>query len=151
MYKVLKVIYFADKEHLFNYGRFIFGDNYVALQHGPVPSKAYNMVKNVKLEHALTDCGTDGALFTVKDDDTVVPLVQPDLSCFSKSDLECLDKAIEECRPLNFGQLKSRSHDAAYNAADENDFISIESIASMAPADKAGALLDYIKTHNAHC
>ncbi|MHB8409536.1 MAG: Panacea domain-containing protein [Acidiferrobacterales bacterium] len=150
MYKVLKVIYFADKQHLFDYGRFIFGDSYIAMQHGPVPSGAYNMVKRVKLEHARPDCECDGALFTVREDDTIEPLVQPDLLCFSKSDLECLDKAIEECRPLTFGQLKSRSHDEAYNAADDNDIISIESIAAMAPSGQSEALLDYIETYNVH-
>ncbi len=150
MYKVLKVIYFADRQHLFDYGRFIFGDSYIAMQHGPVPGGAYDMVKRVKLDHARPDCERDGALFTVRDDDTIEPLVQPDLLCFSKSDLECLDKAIDECRSLTFGQLRSRSYDAAYNAADDNDIISIESIAAMATDNQADALLDYIETHNVH-
>lgn len=151
MYKVLKVIYFADKEHLFNYGRFISDDDHMALQHGPVPRKAYTMVKNVKLLHSINDDGADGALFTVKADNTILPLAKPDLSLFSKSDLECLDKEIAICRPLSFRQLKSRSHDAAYEAAGENDFISIESIASMDPTGNSEALLDYLKTHDIHC
>jgi len=37
MYKVLKVMYFADKLHLKRYGRVIFGDRYIAMKHGPVP------------------------------------------------------------------------------------------------------------------
>lgn len=151
MYKVLKVIYFADKDHLFNYGRFVSGDDHVALQHGPVPSKAYNMVKNVKLLHSLNDDGLDGAAFTVRADNTILPLAKPDLSLFSKSDLECLDKEIEICRPLSFKQLKKRSHDAAYEAAGENDFIPIESIATMEPSGNAKDLLDYLKTHDMHC
>lgn len=151
MYKVLKVIYFADKDHLFNYGRFVSDDDHVALQHGPVPSKAYNMVKNVKLLHSLSDDGADGAPFTVKSDNTILSLAKPDISLFSKSDLECLDKEIDICRPMTFQQLKTRSHDAAYEAAGENDFIPIESIASMEPSGNANALLDYLKTHCVHC
>lgn len=148
MYKVLKVLYFADIDHLFSFGRFIFGDNYVALEHGPVPSHAYAMVQNVRTSHIrLDENDKDEALFAVNNTDTIVPMVQPDLSCFSKSDLMCLDKAIEECRPLSFAQLKKRSHDAAYDQAGENSFISVESIASMAP-DK-DELLNYLQNRHA--
>lgn len=148
MYKVLKVIYFADIAHMFNYGRFITNDNYVALQHGPVPSLAYDMVKDVKLGRKPGQ--SDGKPFFSVENDTVVPLIEADLSCFSKSDLECLDKAIEECRPLSFSQLKNKSHDAAYEAAGENDIMSIESIVSMAPNNEGGMLLDYIKNFHPH-
>lgn len=148
MYKVLKVIYFADIAHMFNYGRFITGDNYVALQHGPVPSLAYDIVKDVKLGRKSSH-GDERPFFSVKND-TVVPLIEADLSCFSMSDLECLGKAIEECRPLNFIQLKDKSHDAAYEAAGENDIMSIESIAFMAPDNEGEMLLDYIKTLHPH-
>ena len=146
MYKVLKVIYFADIAHMFNYGRFITGDDYVALHHGPVPSFAYDIVKDVKLGRK-TFRVDEKPFFSVKND-TVVPLIEADISCFSRSDLECLDKAIEVCRPLDFTQLKNKSHDAAYEAAGENDIMSIESIVSMAPNNEGEILLDYIKTNN---
>jgi hypothetical protein len=38
MYRALKVLYFADREHLGRYGRLICGDTYVAMRLGPVPS-----------------------------------------------------------------------------------------------------------------
>jgi len=151
MYKVLKVIYFADIKHLFKYGRLISKEDYVAMQHGPVPNRAYNMVKNVRSRNSLEEYGIDSVLFTVGSDDTIVPLTQPNLSCFSKSDLECLDMAIEECRPLSFTQLKNKSHDEAYKKADYNDFISIESIAAMAPGEKDNSLLDHILNRHVSC
>jgi uncharacterized phage-associated protein len=45
---ISKVMYFADKEHLEKYGRFICGDSYVAMKHGPVPSGIYDLLKSVR-------------------------------------------------------------------------------------------------------
>jgi hypothetical protein len=42
---VLKVLFFADVNHLNNYGRPIVGDDYVALPHGPVPQTTYDILK----------------------------------------------------------------------------------------------------------
>ncbi|WP_291299367.1 Panacea domain-containing protein [Elioraea sp.] len=44
-YYIGKVFFFADKEHLLDWGRPISGDEYVALEHGPVPSVIYDMLK----------------------------------------------------------------------------------------------------------
>ena len=44
-YYVAKVFFFADREHLADWGRPICGDSYVAMEHGPVPSGIYDLVK----------------------------------------------------------------------------------------------------------
>lgn len=134
MYKVLKTIYFADKEHLHRYGRFMFGDSYVAMRHGPVPSKSYDLVKSARAIDERPRLSHASNLFTVRDD-TIVPLVHADPSMLSKSDVECLDRAIEVTRPLTFSQLKRLSHDAAYEQTGENDEMSLESIAALAGSD----------------
>ena len=148
MYWVLKALYFADISHLHNFGRFIYGDSYSALQHGPVPSNAYNLVRNVKQAHAgLCDDEKTGSLFTVSEDDNIRPLVQADLSCFSKSDLVCLNEAIEKVKPLTFTKLKRLSHDQAYLAAGENDSMSIESIAAM--SSDGDSILEHLTSRHA--
>jgi len=131
MYKVLKVMYFADKEHLRRYGRMIFGDRYIALQHGPVPWSAYRRVSNIR-DGLISANSKPEPLFRVEGDHTIIPLQDVDLECFSESDLECLNNEIDICAPLSFGELKKRSHDDAYRNADENDEMSIESIAAAA-------------------
>ncbi|SKA41706.1 Uncharacterized phage-associated protein [Enhydrobacter aerosaccus] len=45
-YYIGKVFFFADKEHLLDWGRPISGDHYVAMDHGPVPSVIYDMLKD---------------------------------------------------------------------------------------------------------
>ena len=46
--KLVKLIFLADREHLFRYGRTIVGGFYVAMQHGPVPSNLYDDLKDAK-------------------------------------------------------------------------------------------------------
>lgn len=129
MYKVLKVMYFADKLHLRRYGRVIFGDRYIAMKHGPVPWSAYRKVTNERDHWGVTKADV---LYRVDPDHTIVTEQDPDLEHFSESDLECLNEEIELCRPMTFVQLKRRSHDSAYNSVDADDEMSMESIAAAA-------------------
>ena len=74
MYNVLKSLYFADQEHLRLYGRLICGDDYYALDYGPVPSGLYDLIKDVRDKRPR---GTDPRLstaFKVQGDDVVLPL-----------------------------------------------------------------------------
>ena len=48
LYDVLKMLYVADKRHLNDTGRFMFGDEYCAMKKGALPSNAYNLVKYVR-------------------------------------------------------------------------------------------------------
>jgi uncharacterized phage-associated protein len=132
MYWVLKSLYFADKYHLHRYGRFVFGDRYVAMRHGPVPSGAYDLCKIARGESPLLQYPEVRRAFSM-DGNNITPLVDADMDAFSDSDLECLDDGVKECRDLSFGELKSKSHDGAWQNSDENDVMSIESIAALAP------------------
>lgn len=132
IYHVLKIMYFADKEHLGKYGRFICNDYYVAMNNGPVPSGAYDIIKFIRGDgYACVDDHARGSLEVYpKPDHTVVPLREPDLELLSDSDIECLESAITHYGKLSFSRLKELSHDDAFNAADENDEIPIEAIAA---------------------
>ena len=132
MYNLLKVLYFADKLHLEKYGRQISGDSYVAMSHGPVPSGMYAMIKFVRDDGFMASKLPLQESFAVKGY-MVIPLRAPDTTLLSESDLECLDEAIEKYGKLSFSKLKALSHDAAYKSADENDFISLDSLAHSLP------------------
>jgi uncharacterized phage-associated protein len=44
--KVLKLLYFADRYHIRKYGRLVTNDNYLAMQHGPVPSTSKDIAED---------------------------------------------------------------------------------------------------------
>jgi len=144
LYNVLKVIYFADTAHLHQYGRFIFGDQYVAMNYGPVPSSAYDIIKYVRDNTVWRlDCQEAKDAFRVEGD-SVAAFANADLDFFSESDRECLDEAIKKYGDLSFDALHQISRqDHAYQCADRNAFMTIESIAETAP-DK-DALLEYLR------
>jgi uncharacterized phage-associated protein len=125
-------MYFADKFHLGEYGRFICGDWYVAMKSGPTPSRIYDVIKTVR--------GDDGdelfmhakTAFLVRDHE-IIPLREPNLGLLSESEIEAIDNAIKNYGDVAGWKLKQISHDAAYESADLNDEIPIEAIARTLP------------------
>lgn len=51
--KLVKLLFYADREHLVRYGRPIIGGDYVAMQHGPVPSQLLNYLNRAAEEADL--------------------------------------------------------------------------------------------------
>lgn len=111
-HKTYKILYFADQKHLLKFGRPIFGDTYVKMKYGPVPSFIKNVVdENIE---GLEEVVAKYHRYFVK------PLVEPNLDYLSESDLECLKESLEENRNLEFSTLTDKSHDYAYNKASWN-------------------------------
>lgn len=147
MYTILKVMYHADKHHLENYGSFISGDSYIAMNYGPVPSFAYDILKAVK-------AGGSRALdvevfeefksaFEVKGRYSFVPTRGADSDFLSDAALESLNHSVGEFGHLPFLKLKDLSHDAAYDAADLDSTMDVEDIAKLFP--NSDVLIDYLK------
>ncbi len=134
MYVTLKLLYLADKCHLHRFGRFIFGDQYYALPHGPVPDGAYGIVKRARQP--------EGALSFKLVGNQIVPSREADADAFSASDLECLDEAIRDFGRLSFSEIKQLTHDAAYRATTANGAMAVSAIAAM--ADDPVALLQHL-------
>lgn len=139
---IAKLLYFADRMHLERYGRFICGDRYVAMKHGPVPSGVYDMIKAAQNGvQYLCFPEAEGA-FDVVGKYTVKPRRHPDVGWFSSSDLACLDEALRKYDKYTFEEMTRMSHDSAWRAADENDFISIEAI--VASLGNPSGLLEHL-------
>lgn len=133
LYHLLKIMYFADKSHLSEYGRLVSGDHYVAMRLGPVPSGTYDLIKFVRGDGIFTFDDSVKESFTVRGGRTIELKRQPDLDELSESEMECLDASIRKYGSMSIGDLKIASHDAAYEAADENEDMSLESIITTLP------------------
>lgn len=131
-HKTYKILYFADQKHLLKYGRPIFGDTYVKMEYGPVPSFLKNVVdENIQgLEEVVAKYNR----YYIK------PLCDVNMDYLSESDIECLKESIAENKDLDFDRLTDKSHDYAYNKA--NWIIDYLDMAKTAGADLN--LLNYI-------
>lgn len=115
-----KVMFFADREHVLDYGRPITGDRYVAMEHGPVPSAIRDLLK--------VDSGYPDEMIEVlhsrigiKHEGNKQHIYSKGNSAFpnlSGSDKEYLENALNTYGSMSFTELKRISHqDPAFNAA----------------------------------
>jgi uncharacterized phage-associated protein len=146
MYKLAKILYFADQKHLVTYGRTILGDEYVPMEYGPVPSAIYNAVKMINNANTGYKLFSQQLHLSVKDGyRTICSSAMPDMDELSLSDIECLDASITENKMLGFDDLRKKSHKLAWSIAAEKGLsrIRIEDIAKEAGANDD--FIEYIK------
>lgn len=125
---ISKILYFADRLHLSRFGRFICGDTYIAMQNGPVPSGIYDMLKDARGDTSAYRYIESIGAFDVVNGYRIVPRRAPNRNWLSDSSIACIDEALEHYDDKSFGELTRLSHDAAWNDADPNGTISVESI-----------------------
>jgi uncharacterized phage-associated protein len=130
IYHICKVLYFADRQHLEDFGRLVCGDEYFALPYGPVPEGTYNLLKDAKYRHRESLYAEQARSAIAVNGNWVKPSRDANMELLSQSDIMCLNKAIEENGSLPFGVLKDKSHDAAYHSANINGEIPVEAIAA---------------------
>lgn len=127
-YKAAKLIFLADKYHLVRYGRPILGDEYRALEFGPIPASALNLLNGLAetgweqvskphLEQLRQLLEVDRAHQHVR----FAAKGLPDLGCLSKSEVVALEHVITQHGRKSFPELLSLTHStAAYRRAWES-------------------------------
>jgi hypothetical protein len=127
-YDIVKSLFLADRKHLNEYGRPITFDNYVAMEHGPVPSLAYDFLKENK--YMLRKFGIAALPWTrvpapemgAKCFHYVEPQIGPSEDILSPSDMEALSDALTIVNSLGFSQIRRLTHeDPAYVEAWKGD------------------------------
>jgi uncharacterized phage-associated protein len=131
---IMKVLYFADKYHLQEYGRLITGDKYIAMKDGPVPSGAYEIVKDVRGDGIVELSANTKQALRVEKRIFVKPQRDPILDYLSESDIECLDRAISEYANMPREELLEIAHDEQpYKEAQADNDITLKSIVQSLP------------------
>lgn len=148
-YHAFKILYFAEMKHLAKWGSGIVPDEFCALKYGPVPTRLYNAVKELNQPRmALAKSLAEVVQFAGEDAPNVLlPKREANMRFLSKSEIDALDRAIEENGSLTFGQLMRKSHDKAWDEANRRangtNVISPISMAKILNADEA--MLEYIE------
>lgn len=108
LYALLKTLYYAEKYHFQQWGRTITGDTLCRLPYGPVPSRAYDMLKSVRGDGLWPhDLSED---FAFANRLTVIPRRAPNLNSLSQTDIEMLDRSFAERGLLSFRELCDEAH-----------------------------------------
>lgn len=134
-HKIFKIIYFADRQHLADWGKPITGDIYIAMEAGPVPSRLYDMLKIVRGDSYMSDTEGLRHFFQVENWMYVRPLVDADLNKLSANEQEALSDAIAKYASLSYDEIKEKSHDVAWRSTARDFSISWDSIAREAGLD----------------
>ena len=134
-HKIFKIIYFADRQHLADWGRPITGDTYIAMDAGPVPSRLYDMLKIVRGDSYLPDTEGLSRYFQIENWMYVKPLQDADLNELSPNEQDGLSEAIAKYASLSYDEIKEKSHDVAWRSTARDFAINWDSIAREAGLD----------------
>jgi uncharacterized phage-associated protein len=117
--KLANLLYFADKEHLLEYGRPITGDRYIKMEFGPVPSEAYNLMK--RDERASVEDQELFDRYLEVSENNVSAKRPPNLDFLSETNREVLDNVAVKYGQLAPGALSRLSHrEPAWRQAEMN-------------------------------
>jgi uncharacterized phage-associated protein len=125
--KAAKLLYFVDQYHLHHYGRPVTGDSYVAMELGPVPETAYQLVSRIVAGDEIEDSvkarlleqlsvyrGFWGSLKYPQ----LRARRSANMDVFSASDVEALDAIVREHGKTPARRLVDLSHEhVAYKIA----------------------------------
>lgn len=117
LHTLLKACYFADKKHLNDHGRPIFGARYRAMKFGPVPVEIYEMAKGEPMW--LAELSIDRypwrlegfRLRQLGNDD-------PDLDVLSDSDMDALRHGLEMSCSMTFSERTAATHGPDWQRAE---------------------------------
>ncbi|HOI30882.1 MAG TPA: Panacea domain-containing protein [Melioribacteraceae bacterium] len=138
----MKVFYFADKLHLSKYGRFMFGETYVAMPKGHVPSTIYDMIKFIRGDGSK-EFDPELKKSIIVDGNKIKAIQPANLDYLSPSEIECLNNAIDEFGKLNHSLVFFKSHkDHAYKVTPVNSDIAIDDIVDS--LDNKNTIKEYL-------
>ena len=100
--QICKLMYFADKRHLDDWGQFLCGNDYVAMVHGPVPIDIYDMIDKARKR--------GNANFKVGKQ-SVKPLRNANMDMISEAARQSLDWVLCEYGAMRIGRLYEIAHE----------------------------------------
>lgn len=106
--RLLKLLYFADRESLDRLGRPISGDQYVSMEHGPVLSRVYNLMKGVVFGHP--ESGPWAEQIRASGRYTLKTGGQPDLGALCQAEVDVIAEVFRRYGHLHMWRLRDDTH-----------------------------------------
>lgn len=113
--KLFKILYFAQRQHLVEYGTVIIDDTFQARKHGPTSGFIRKGLKLIELsEEQSEDFKLFGRGINISEGDQcqiITSTENADLDELSASDIKCLDRYIREFKDMDSYKVSERSHE----------------------------------------
>jgi Protein of unknown function (DUF4065) len=111
VFHACKIFFYADLFHFRKYGRPVTGDQYCAMKAGPVPSFIYDAIKR-NLNSNLVALINERLEFDSQENYYRMTTKRLfDESLFSRTDIACIDEAINRFADMTFPNLWDYVHD----------------------------------------
>lgn len=150
--KLYKILYFAQRGYLGNYGLILLPDSFRARDYGPVPSLTNKLVKMSEKQ-----CSDENGVGLTDFVDAIEVKGQrifakksPNMDMLADMEVSMLDECIEKYKNMDSMDLSEMSHDSAWSHANnsrkddpDKDYLTVIDIARAGNAPKE--LVDYIR------
>src|SRR3989344_3375755 len=128
--KLMKLFYFSDFNHVKQYASPITYDNYVNLEHGPIPSTIMNLVSVVETDLDLSILG-DTISIETRDGSNMKRIVmkgkftEEDKKYFNKTELKIMEEVAKKFKDSTGKNIEDISHkEAPWRTTKETENIS---------------------------
>lgn len=109
-YKLMKIIFCADRNNLLVWAEPITNLKYTAKKHGPVPQVIYKEITRSKSHND----GIYGGIMSFVDEYNIHAEREADLNYLSKTDIESIDKAILSLKDKDWEKIEEELHDDVF-------------------------------------
>lgn len=122
VYGIVKTAFYAQQIHLSETGSPLFNDEICALPFGPVPSCMYDILKMARGdENEMSFHRSDGLMDVASsigwEDERYYAKEEPDMDYLSKSDIQCLEQAIDRVSKMSFNDIFAETHGPEWERA----------------------------------
>ena len=139
--KLHKVLYFADMLHYADTGVPITGATYRKRALGPTCDQLLSTLRDLSKENRIEILEVDYFGFRKKE---YVPLADPDIERFSKSELSLLDEVIDfVCRSNTAKTISDYSHNRAWDMAEFGDVLPYHSVFLLFPTQVSQEAMEW--------
>ena len=149
IYHLVKILYFAEREHYANYGIHLLPDNFVAMNYGPVPTLLYDAIKIARTDidaYPQNILASQLAKSFVVKGELLAAAGEIDMDELSRAEIQALDRSIAENKNKKFDLLRDQSHDIAWRTAWETKNNSLMNEFLIAKAGGASDdFIDYMR------
>lgn len=123
--KINKILWFADREYMYQKHDSISHSEYIKQPNGPVPKKINAILKTLEKEGKIIRRDVAKGSYIQH---SFISLIEPELDCFTPKQISIIDSWCEKISNMSAAEISEYSHDDDYEIAKNGEVIPIETV-----------------------